>query len=322
MDQRELGRLLRLQCGVVSRLQILAVGGSDVDIKRLLRRRMLASVFAGVYVDHTGPLSGEQRAWAAVLYAQPAALAGKDALRAHGLRGFDAGPGEPVRIVVPAHRRTTPPHGVLVSRLETYADDVQHHLSPPRLRVERAALQLASEATSEDAAVAILADLCQSRRTSPKRLEDCLRGISRIRHRKLLEEILVSTGAYSALERRFLVRVERAHGLPVGIRQRRVAGGRKTYFTDVAYADFATDVELDGRLGHEGARDRWADLERDIDGVHRGALTLRVGWLQVLEAHRLAASLGHVLRSRGWRGLVQRCGPDCSAGTERRIAAT
>jgi hypothetical protein len=314
MDQRELGRLLRRQCGVVSRRQVILAGGTDGDIKRLLRRRELSRVFEGVYVDHTGPLNAEQEAWAAVLFAEPAALAGKDALRAHGVRGFETAHGEPVRIVVPEHRRLTAPHGVRVKRLSSFTDDVQHHLSPPRLRVEPAALQVASEAATEDAAVAVLADVCQSGRTSPARLDARLRAITRIRRRHLLEAVLVdvSTGAYSALERRFLAKVERPHGLPTGHRQRRVRAGRRIYYTDVSYVEFATDVELDGRLGHEGARDRWADLERDIATARSGALTVRVGWLQVLEAHRLASALGQLLHARGWTGTVRPCGPECS----------
>ena len=50
----------------------------------------------------------------------------------------------------------------------------------------------------------------------------------------------------------------------------------------------------------EAAVDRWADLERDIAGARSGDLTIRVGWLQVLEAHRLADGLSAVLMARGW----------------------
>ena len=67
------------QDGVVSRRQVLERGGSDADIERMIRRRVLARVFEGVYVEHTGPLTWRQRAWAAVLYHHPAALAGASA---------------------------------------------------------------------------------------------------------------------------------------------------------------------------------------------------------------------------------------------------
>lgn len=82
-----LGHLLELQSGVVARRQVLAAGQTDNDIRRRLRRRAWAQVHPGVYVDHTGALTWLQRAWAAVLFAEPAALCHDSALRA------DDGPG-------------------------------------------------------------------------------------------------------------------------------------------------------------------------------------------------------------------------------------
>jgi hypothetical protein len=195
----------------------------------MLRRREWSRVFDGVYVDHTGPLTDVQRAWAAVLFSSPSALAGRDALRAHGVRGMEPRVGEPVRVVVPGHRRVAAPPGIRVSCMSAFDRLAQCHLSPPRLRLEPAVLQVASEARREDAAVAVLGDVCQTHRTTPERLPECLRSMSKVGHRTLLQAILddVASGAYSALERRFLVRVERAHGLPTGIRERRVTIGRR-----------------------------------------------------------------------------------------------
>jgi hypothetical protein len=223
-------------------------------------------------------------------------------------------PGEPVRIVVPGHRRVTPQPGIRASRMTAFDDHAQCHLSPPRLRLEPATLQVACAEPTEDAAVAVLADVCQTGRTRPDRLLGCLRGLARVSHRTALETILgdVASGAYSALERRFLVSVERAHGLPTGVRQRRVTVGRRPYYRDVTYVGLDTHVELDGRIGHTAPSERWADLERDIVSAKAGELTLRVGWLQVLEAHRLAEALGALLAARGWTGRPRSCGPGCS----------
>lgn len=302
------------QRGVIARGQVLAAGGRDNDIQRMVRRRELTRVFEGVYVDHTGALTSEQRAWAAVLYAAPSALAGRDALRAHGVRGFDGEAEQSVQLVVAGTRRVTPQPGIELRRLTTFDTDVQHHLSPPRLRIEPAALDVAAAEPTEDGAVAVLADVCQSRRSTAGRLLTALTGRSRLRHRALLHAILqdVAAGAYSALERRFLIRVERAHGLPTGARQRLVRPGRKPYYRDVSYVGLGTEVELDGRLGHSLARDRWADLERDLIAAVAGSLTVRVGWLQAVEACRLAATLGELLRARGWRGRPRPCGPRCT----------
>jgi hypothetical protein len=313
VDEEELARLLREQDGVIARWQALAVGATDSDIERRLRRREWARVSPGVYVDHTGPLAWRQRAWAAVLAVWPAALDGRSALRAHGLRE----PAEPRISVVVDHSRRVDARPV--RRSTAFATEVQANLAPPRVRLEVAVLRVAALAATEDDAVAVVADACQSRRTTPSRLLSALDGIGRIRHRRLLTLILVdaASGAYSALERRYLLRVERAHGLPAGSRQRRVVVGTKPYYRDVEYVGLSSTVELDGRLGHELARDRWDDLERDLAGVRRGDVTMRIGWRQVLEPHRLAVIVGEVLLAQGWDGVLRPCAPGCAVNDAR-----
>lgn len=130
----------------------------------------------------------------------------------------------------------------------------------------------------------------------------------------VLAEILddIESGAFSALERRYLREVERAHGLPRGARQRRVSVGRDVHYRDVEYVGLLTLVELDGRIGHEWDADRWADLERDLVNAVAGELTLRAGWRQVLDPCRLAAIVGRVLQLRGWQGQIRPCGPACT----------
>ena len=311
MNVAALEALLDLQCGVLSRRQVIDAGGDDNDIERMIRRREWARVFDGVYVNHTGALWPAQKEWAAVLLHWPAALAGASALRAAGLRvdGTRAG----VEIAVAAHRHPTDPPGVRTRRIVGFDDVALMNLSPPRVRIEHAALTVASEARSDDAAVAVLADACQRRRTAAWRLVEALQARPRLARRGLLLEILedVASGAYSALERRYLAGVERPHGLPTARRQRRVRPGRSVAYRDVEYRGLATVVELDGRLGHERAGDRWADLQRDIDAAVAGDLTVRVGWGQVLEPCRLADSVSRLLTSRGWQDEPRPCGTDC-----------
>jgi len=171
----------------------------------------------------------------------------------------------------------------------------------------------AAAKTREDAAVALLADAVQQGRTTAGRLAAALEECPRLKHRRLLLEILrdVDAGAYSVLERHYLVRVERRHGLPTGKRQRRVRLGKSSAFRDVDYIDLGTVVELDGRLGHEEAPDRWADLDRDLSAVVAGELTLRVGWGQVLDPCRLAAVVGGILVGRGWVSTLRGCSESC-----------
>lgn len=80
MDENALSAALRDQDGVISRAQLGALGAAPHDVRRLLRRRELVLVHPGVYVDHTGPLTWQQRAQAAVLAHWPAALTRESAL--------------------------------------------------------------------------------------------------------------------------------------------------------------------------------------------------------------------------------------------------
>nr|WP_218861816.1 hypothetical protein [Nocardioides panzhihuensis] len=73
-------RELELQDGVASRAQLTWGGYTPNDIRRAIRRRDMQLVHRGVYVTHTGPPTWRQRAWAAVLYAEPAALCGPSVL--------------------------------------------------------------------------------------------------------------------------------------------------------------------------------------------------------------------------------------------------
>ncbi len=293
---------------------MLDAAGTRHDIARMLRRNVWARAHDGVYVNHTGRLTWDQRAWAALLSAWPAALDASSALRSHGLTGSLRPPdGADIEVAVHESRRVTPPKGVRVRRIADYDAIVQAHLSPPRVRVERAVLVVASSARTDGAAVAVVADACQSGVTTPARLAKRMDKLGRLRRRNLLAEILldVSHGAFSALERRYLDQVERAHGLPRGVRQERVEGETGVLYRDVLYSEFDTAVELDGRLGHEWSADRWSDLDRDVAAAADGVLTVRLGWKQVLEPCRLAGSIARILRSRGWQGQPSGCSPTC-----------
>jgi hypothetical protein len=320
MDEIVVAELLALQSGVISRRQLLAAGGHDHDIARLLRRRIWARIHDGVYVDHTGEPTWKQRAWAAALYFWPAALDGASALTAYGVRATWARPaGSGIEVAIDRARSVAEPPGISVTRRADFDNQARLNLCPPRVRVEHALLTVASRASTEEGAVGALADACQCGHTTPARLVDALHQRRKLPHRRLLLSILadVASGAYSVLERRYLLRVERPHGLPTGSRQRRVQVGRRVHYRDVEYLGLDTTVELDGRIGHEATADRWADLDRDLDAAVRGDLTLRIGWKQVLDPCRLAASVGQILIARGWAGRPRPCRPGCALAEVR-----
>ena len=320
MDEQGVTALLRDQAGVISRRQVLDQGGTDNDIERMVRRNHWARVHAGVFVNHTGPLTWIQRGWAACLAHAPAALAGQSALRVRRLSSSGGSLHEisddDITIAVAGHRRVSPGPGVRVVHLRHFEAMTQLHLSPPVVRLEHALLDVAARERTDAGAVAVLGDACQTGRTTPGRLVAALEARPRLPRRALLRMILddIVSGARSALERNYLVNVERPHGLPTGRRQRRVTAGRSVAYRDVEYLGLATVIELDGRLGHEMARDRWADADRDLASTLAGDVTVRLGWAQVLEPCRTAGAVAALLTARGWQGSARPCGPDCPVG--------
>lgn len=303
---------MQLQAGVISRRQALARGLAPHDIKRLVRRREWAQVHPGVYVNHTGPLTWVQRAWAAVLFSWPAALCGESALRAAegpGKRGRDD---TLIHVAVARSRARVAPAGVLLHRMTHLDDRVQWNLGPPRLRYEEAVLDVAMAAGSAFEAIAALADAVQGRRTTAARLRDALQSRATAKRRSFLERVLadVAAGTCSLLEHGYLTKVERPHGLPQGRRQVRAS-------TAVAYRDVEYDVnglivELDGRLFHDSARGRDRDFDRDLTAAADGQDSLRLSWGQVFDRACLTAQrIGTVLQRRGWREAPTACGPSC-----------
>ena len=307
----EVARVLRAQAGVISRRQALDLGMTQTQVTRALRRRDWVLVHPGVYVDHTADLAWLQRAWAAVLYAWPAALAHSSALRAHEGPGRRERDEATIEVAVARDRSLVPPEGVRVHHLVDLDARVQWNLGPPRLRYEESALAVAASARSDLDAVAVLADACGARRTTAARLLDALQGLPRLRRRSWIAGVLndVSEGTCSVLEHGYLTRVERAHGLPSGRRQVRAGDAGRSMFKDVRYDRFGLVVELDGRLFHTAVGDRDHDLERDLDdAVDRTEETLRLGYGQVFQRPCVTAvKVARVLERRGWTGQPTKC---------------
>lgn len=187
-------------------------------------------------------------------------------------------------------------------------------LSPARVRYEDAVIDLAAEARTDLAAVGVLADACQSRRTTARRLLNGLSARSRISRRRWLVGVLmdVAEGTCSVLEHAQLTRVERAHGLPRGTRQDPAMLDARPMYRDVLYEQQGLVVELDGRLFHDSSGQRDLDMERDLDAAVQRLESVRLGWGQCTDrACRTAGKLGLILRARGWEGTPHRCGPGC-----------
>ena len=129
----EIARLLREQSGVISRRQVLEHGGNVADVQRALRRREWVRLLPGVFVDHTGEPTWVQRAWAGVLFYQPAALSGMSALRAVAGPGWRRHPDHlPIEIAVDVGRTVRPVDGYRPQRRAGLDEHVLWNASPPR----------------------------------------------------------------------------------------------------------------------------------------------------------------------------------------------
>ena len=307
----ELEWLLRQQDGVVARRQAISAGLTETDVNRLVRRRDWATVHPGVYVQHTGPPSWLQRAWAAVLMYEPAGLSHRSALVASEGSWRKEQPGVPIHVAVARGRRLTPPPGVVVHRTAHFDERLEWNRHPPRIMLDHALLDVAAEAADELSAVAVLADACGSRRTTPGRLLATLDQRPRLPRRTWLRAVLhdLAEGTCSVLEHGYLTRVERAHGLPRGRRQVQVRGALR----DVDYEALRLVVELDGRLFHATTKARDRDLDRDLEAAATGGnrVTVRLGYGQVFERGcRTALRVGSIMSRLGWTGTPTPC-PRC-----------
>ncbi len=311
----EIAHLLAEQGGVITRRQVLTAGASPASIERALRRREWVRLLPGVFLDHTGSPSWQQRAWAGVLFYEPAALAGRPALRA------GAGPGwrhhddaAPIEIAVGVERTVRNAAGYRVRRCVDLETRVRWNTGPPRIRTEHAAIDVASQQTDRWHTIAVLADVCQTRRTTARRILVHLSERGRVRERRWLTEVLrdVAEGTCSVLEHGYLVHVERAHGLPRPARQPSESSDRGPVYRDVSYRRYGLLVELDGRLFHDTADQRDRDLDRDLDAAVGGRSTIRLGWGQVYgRPCRTAGAIGRLLQTRGWDGSPVPCGAGC-----------
>lgn len=307
-------KLLAEQAGVIARRQLRDLGLRPHEIRRLLKQRELTVTFPGVYLDHTGRPTWEQRAWGAVLYAWPAALAGESAIRAAERVRLDSTADDVIEVAIDAQRYVVEQPGIRLTRRKNLEARVSWNRSPPRLKYDEAVLDLASERGDEVDAVARLAQACASRRTTVDRLLATMRARARVRRRRWIERVLrdIADGTHSVLEHGYLHRVERPHALPAPRRQLAAVGDDGKVYRD---ADLdVMIIELDGRIYHESAERRDADMDRDLDVLGEGRATARLGWGQVFRRPcRTAVKLARALQAHGWDGDVRPCAsPDCA----------
>ena len=302
--------LLAEQGGAVSRRQLLAAGMTAARVRWLVDSGRFGTLHPGVYAGFTGPVPALTRVWAAALYAGPAAAVGGQA--ALWLHGADDRVPDQVELCVPWQRRVRDQPGLRVVRRRDWERLVQFAPTPARLRLVEAMLDVSATCPEQEAA-ALVIQVVQRRLISADRLAQALAARAGHRWRGLLLELLeqVRDGVESPLERRYLLRVERPHGLPRGTRNATGQGRRR----DVRYQPFGVVIELDGAASHR-PESRHRDFARDRSAVLNGDRVLVYGWTDVVAAPcRSAAEVGAVLNRNGWAGRARPCGPTCPLGT-------
>lgn len=304
--------LLRRQKGAISRTQVVELGLNGAQIAAHLKSGRWQRPIPGIYVTFTGPLPPLTRYWVALLHA------GTGALLSHITAGMlwqliPEDDHKPVHLTVPRSRGTRSRTGLVIHRPESLPKAVGW---PPRTNLCETVLALCGLARRPSEVTTLLGRVAQQYpdEFAEARQAGANRGNLRWRKEFLAVAQDVAGGAHSELERRYLVDVERAHGLPPGIRQRAVASTRQ----DVHYDKFATTVELDGRAVHQSSDASWRDMERDNGAAVRSEITLRYGWQDVRwRPCIVAAQVATVLRARGWRGHPKPCRPGCPVADVR-----
>jgi hypothetical protein len=310
-DGEQLNQLLEQQHGMISAGQLTAAGvARSYAHERVLARRWQRPHY-GVYAAFSGPLSRTATIWAALLRCGPTAVASHQT--AAELDGLSELEDERVHVTVAVtHRVYGRPSGIRVHYAHRLPRTRHPAKSPPRTRLDETVLDLVDSARSPREAARWIVAAIQRRLTDPSHVAVALALRKKIKWRAMAESMLLdaSDGAHSMLEVEHLRRVERAHRLPTGTRQRRIAG-RRVIWIDVDYVEYATRVELDGRVGHQedGA---FRDRRRDNDGVVGGQATLRYGHPEVFGSPcDIAAEQAVVLQDRGWPGEPRPCGSEC-----------
>jgi hypothetical protein len=286
-----------------------AAGLSDQRVQWLVETGRWQSPFPRTFATFSGPVPAATMLFLAIAYGGAGAVLSHDS--AGALWQLCKEP-QTIHITVPYRREVEDQPGLVVHRSRTLSgQDIHSGFRPPRTTIERTVMDLLPGRHTADAALGLVSAAVRARLTTPDRLRATIRDLPKTRWRKVILEALpdVNAGAHSPLELRD-AKLRRLHGLPAGQRQWRRLGDGSEYL-DVLIAEYGVHIELDGRLGHDGVRERWRDMRRDNRSEVSGMRHLRYGWADVVDRPcEVAAQQADVLRQQGWKGAFRRC-PNC-----------
>ena len=236
MDDLDWQRLLREQHGVVTRAQLLAHGYTDHGIRAQLDAQRWQRVHEGVYALFTGPRPPDALRMATFLACRGVALLSHET--AAELYGFvDLDPARPLHATVPYGTSALRVDGLRVHRSRAFAHIGASGFFPPRTSRVHTVLDLVAAAEDRAEATRLTHQLALDAKVSATALQQAVELRRPPRHRKAIAEglALLRDGVLSALEYRYLVDVEQAHGLPPGVRQQPVVVDGVGRYEDITY---------------------------------------------------------------------------------------
>lgn len=292
--------------GAVSLYECRAVGLTYERIRWLVETGRWQSPLPRVYINFSGPVPLETMHYAALRYAGNGAALSHES--AGALWRLCRTP-PAIHLTVPYAREVDEQRGLMLHRSRTLNTSALHPaLLPTRTTIERTVMDLLATKRNADAALGLVADAVRSRQTTPDRLREVIGVLPKTRWRRVMLDALpdLKAGAHSPLELRDAA-MRRRHGLPQGTRQAHwMADGAE--YLDVVIEEYGVHIELDGRLGHDAARESWRDMRRDNRSEVAGMRHLRYGWADMVDRPcELAAQQAQVLNQQGWTGSLRRC---------------
>ena len=292
------------QSGLLTTEQAATNGFGATGLARMVDQGHWVRRSNGLYDVAPGFDSVGKHAWTAVLEAgPPCALGGRAALRSLGM---DVRVGR-IEVWVPADRRPRTTDNARMRR-DKIGRLLRASGTPPHISPLDAIIDI-GERLDVDRLVGLVTDANRLGLASPADLLHAISNRRRVRRRALWEAVLSDlAGIESTLEFRYRRDVERAHGLPTGVRQVSVSKGTRS---DIAYPEYRLLIELDGRRGHEEAGGVFRDMNRDNTHGEQGWTTFRYGSADVYgKACGVGRQVWTFVHDRGWDRPLLQC-PRC-----------
>lgn len=260
------------QAGVLTRQQALQVM-SRHQLYGLVRSKRWANPATGVFVNHNGPLTEEQRDWVALLAAPPGSvLGGLSALRHDNFTAFAPG----IPIIVAKTSASKIAYKDVILHWSKFLDerDVHPLRLPPRTRPARSVVDAASWEPQEKRAREIVLAAAQRGVIAPRQLREALTRRGACRHRALIvESYLDASGGIQSLPERDFDQIRRECGLPEPDRQAKLRRKDGHYYLDVWWQRFNLACEVHG-IPHMRVENWDGDLLRGNEVAIDGRRTL------------------------------------------------